>query len=106
MTLVSTDRDVHLFDDIALVAAAVPLGSRLGFAFSVGSFAQEAIVAGGGLPRVTPAAPGILAEVGIEPGVGPGLPGVYGDFDFFDSIAGIEGDALDFDFFSGVQSLL
>src|SRR5439155_19274174 len=107
MTLVSSDRDIHALDNIALVAASIPLSGRLGFAFRVGGFGEQTIVGRRGrLPSEAPTAPGVLAEVGVEFGVGPGLAGVRGDFDFFDAVAGVEGDALNFDLFASIEALV
>src|SRR4051794_11602600 len=69
----SSDIDVDRFDDVAGVAAAVPLGLNLGLAGGVGGAGQEAILAARGLPGQPPAPPGVVAKVGIEFGGRPGL---------------------------------
>src|SRR5258708_5593142 len=88
--------DVHGLNHVAGVAAAVPLGVGLLFAGGARRASHEAMIAALRLPGETPAPPGILAEIRVESGGGPGGAAVGGNFDGLDAAAAVEGEALNF----------
>src|SRR5947209_6591065 len=85
-----SDRHIELLDDVAGVAAAVPLTARLQLAGVVGRAALERVLPGRlGLPGEAPAPPGVLAQVRVQAGLGPGLAVVDRHLDLGNPLAGV-----------------